>query len=262
MKNYPGVTVGLKRLEFSGKFEPLIHHFADLKEVIDELRSDGEAGLDSGATTQPESSPVIPTDVQQTSADTAAPAGPNEDDETKDASDVRQSEESASASQSNTSTDHEALKLEHTQLLYDLLNTEFQSVIESSQDMMAKSVMTYEYLWTLFQPGHMIFSRIDGQDRVLKLQSTKYGVDRDENPCFWLTLSYVDYDGTKFGYSKTNVSIATYAGTKNITSLSAFPLEYHTQKAEIRQKLIDRGTKMENFAGTHYRSYDGMIAVS
>ncbi|KAF9690649.1 hypothetical protein EKO04_011319 [Ascochyta lentis] len=39
LKNYPGVTVGLNRLEFSGKFEPLIHRWAELQAAISKLGS-------------------------------------------------------------------------------------------------------------------------------------------------------------------------------------------------------------------------------
>lgn len=37
LKNYPGITVGLNRLEFSGKFEPLIHRWAELQAAISKL---------------------------------------------------------------------------------------------------------------------------------------------------------------------------------------------------------------------------------
>ncbi|KAK5109959.1 hypothetical protein LTR16_005692 [Cryomyces antarcticus] len=36
---YPGVTVGLQRLEFSGRFEPLIHRWSGLKDAIVKLKS-------------------------------------------------------------------------------------------------------------------------------------------------------------------------------------------------------------------------------
>lgn len=57
----------------------------------------------------------------------------------------------------------DALKLKHAELLHNLLSTEFKNVIESSQDMKAKGVMTYEYLWTLFQPGSLVYTRQEGK---------------------------------------------------------------------------------------------------
>lgn len=34
LKDYPGVTTSLKRLTFSGRFEPLVHRWAELKEAV------------------------------------------------------------------------------------------------------------------------------------------------------------------------------------------------------------------------------------
>lgn len=38
LEGYPGVTVGLQRLEFSGRFEPLIHRWDSLTSAIEELK--------------------------------------------------------------------------------------------------------------------------------------------------------------------------------------------------------------------------------
>lgn len=38
LAGYPGVTVDLDRLEFSGRFEPLIHRWTELTAAIEKLR--------------------------------------------------------------------------------------------------------------------------------------------------------------------------------------------------------------------------------
>jgi hypothetical protein len=43
LSGYPGVTVNLKRLEFSGKFEPLIHRYRELHQAIVKLKLGDEA---------------------------------------------------------------------------------------------------------------------------------------------------------------------------------------------------------------------------
>lgn len=227
LAGYPGVTVGLNRLEFSGKFEPLVHRFTELKAAIEGLRESdhGEDGQVNGHEGQ----------AKNSDAEGAA---------TEDKKSDKRSDN--------------AVKLQHAELLYNLLVTEFQTLLDSSQDMMAKGVMTYEYLWTLFQPGSMIFSRQDGQDRVFRLSSARYGVDRDSNPVYWLSTSYVDYDGSRFGSQKLNLPIRAYNGTRPITSLSSSPLEYHTNREELEAKLIERGAKFESLAGSHFKSYEGI----
>lgn len=195
LKNYPGVTVGLNRLEFQGKFEPLIHRWAELQDAIAKLGDDTE-------------------DKRTTKA--------------------------------------------HAELLQEILTKEFKSMIDTSQDMKSKKVMTYEHLWTLFQPGATVFARQDGQETAMTLVETKYGVDCKGAPCFWLTCKYVDWDGAKFGSNKINLSIAAYTGTRAITTLRVYPIEFHPEGEAIRARLIDRGAKAEALAGPNYRAYQGV----
>lgn len=195
LKNYPGVTVGLNRLEFQGKFEPLIHRWAELKDAIAKLGDDTE-------------------DKRTTKA--------------------------------------------HAELLQEILTKEFKTMIDTSQDMKSKKVMTYEHLWTLFQPGATVFARQDGQETAMTLVETKYGVDCNGVPCFWLTCKYVDWDGAKFGSNKINLSISVYTGTRAITSLRVYPIEFHPEGETIRARLIERGAKAETLAGPNYRAYQGV----
>ena len=196
LAGYPGVTVNLKRLEFSGRFEPLIHRYQELNQALVRLKLGDE------------------TDA--------------------------------------------ATKAEHAELLQKLLGEEFKETIDATIDMKGQGVMTYDHLWTLFQPGALIYSKQQGQDRIFKLVSSRYGQDRNMNPVFWLTCQYVDYDGTRFGTQKLNVKIPAFDGTKSITSFQSFPLDYHSSKEEIKAKLIERGGKIEGFAGCHYRAYHGV----
>lgn len=155
LADYPGVTVELERLEFSGDFEPLIHRWAELEAEIQKLKE--EAGKE---------------DADEVAAD----------------------------------------RVKHAELLYDLLQKEFEDTIASSQDMIKKGVITYDLLWTVFQPGCLVYSQLQGQDRVYVLNSEHYGRDRDGNSVLWISLQFVDFDGTSFGTSKMNLSIGSFAG--------------------------------------------------
>lgn len=155
LDDYPGVTVELERLEFSGDFEPLIHRWANLEAEIQKLREN--AGKE---------------DVDEQAAD----------------------------------------RIRHAELLYDLLQKEFKDTISSSQDMIKKGVITYDLLWTVFQPGTLVYSKLQGQDRVYVLNSEHYGRDRDGSSVLWISLQFVDYDGICFGTSKLNLSISSFTG--------------------------------------------------
>jgi len=195
LKNYPGVTVGLNRLEFSGKFEPLIHRWTELQTAVRKL---------------------------------------------------------------GNATEDQRVTKEHAELLQGILVDEFKSLIDTSQDMMSKRVINFDLLWTLYQPGATVFSRQDGQETALLLNTTRYGVDSKGVPCFWITGKYIDWDGTKFGTQKLNVCIPIFTGTRTIGSLKAYPIDYHHDAPALRARLTARGTKVEELAGSNYRAYHGV----
>lgn len=195
LKNYPGVTVGLQRLEFSGKFEPLIHRWSNLNQCIDALGDE---------------------------------------------------------------TEEEKITKSHATLLQDVLMKEFQTLIDTSQDMKSKHVITYDLLWCLFEPGGTIFTRKDGQECAFILVDAKYGADSNGIPCFWLTCKYVDWDGTKYGTQNASHMIPMYTGTRPINKLRAFPIEYHHEPDALRARLIERGARAESLAGPNFKAYSGI----
>lgn len=284
LAGYPGVTVGLQRLEFSGKFEPLIHRFSRLEIAIDELKdklwsNDNDAnGHEAGHGPLPpdqmtngnerssssvhlsEETPLAASTVRQeygVSSD-GVPDHSHVDNLTTPASTDNGEVKKVDDGQRDVSEKHrEALKLSHMQLLHECILKEFNALLTSSQDMMAQSVMTFEHLWTIFQPGGIIFCREDQQERAFKLKSTRYGFDERENPVFWLTFEYVDYTGSKYGFKTQSAKVYPYLGTRPISSLAVYPLSFHPHKEDVTAKLIARGDQICRFAGTHYKAYEG-----
>lgn len=199
LDGYPGVTAALKRLEFSGRFEPLVHRWPRLREAIAHLNKRRDEG--------------------------------------------------------DTSVGE---LIEHAELLGDLLAEEFSEIMEAMGDMQENGVVTFQHMWTIFQPSDLVFTRTDGQDRVLRLLNSAYGIDRDQQPVFWLTCIYVDFDGQRFGTQKLNLKIPSFEGTKSVNSLPAFPLSFHDQHEQLQAKLTERGAKVEALAGSHFRNYNGI----
>lgn len=199
LEGYPGVTTGLKRLQFSGRFEPLVHRWTSYRSAIADLKKKRDEG-----------------------------------DETFEK------------------------QIQHAMLLDDLLVEEFSEVEEALEDMLENGVITFPHLWTIYQPNALIFARHEGQDRCLRLSSANYGVDNHNQPVFWLSCAYVDFDGQRFGTQKLNISIPTFEGTKRVNSLNAFPIRLHDQEDQIQAKLIERGAKVEALAGSHFRGYNGI----
>jgi ATPase family associated with various cellular activities (AAA) len=194
LKDYPGFSSNLKRLELKGKFEPLIHRWDRLKEETAKI---------------------------------------------------------------GDTTEEEKQMREHAKLFYGLVSDEFRDVIDSSQDMIAKGVITFELLWTIFVPGSIVFTRQDGQEMALKLISTKYGSRGQGQIVLWVQGRYVDWDGSKFGSAKLNIAIPQFQGTRKFSSLAALPIDHHPDKEALLKRLLDRGNTFESIAGSHYRAYSG-----
>lgn len=125
-------------------------------------------------------------------------------------------------------------------------------------DMKKNGVITFAHIWTIFPPSICIYAPQDNQDRAFRLQTAHYGVDRNQQPVFGLSASYVDFDGQRFGTQKMNISIPTFEGTKRINSLVAFPIELHDNHELMKAKLIERGGRVESLSGTYFQSYNGV----
>jgi hypothetical protein len=65
----------------------------------------------------------------------------------------------------------------------------------------------------------------------------------------------VDQDGKTFGRLNENLAVYEWGGTSPITSLRAFPLDFHPDKAEVKKRLIQRGRLFEQYFGYHYMHY-------
>jgi hypothetical protein len=192
LNDYPGITTSLKRLVFSGPFQPFVHRWPRLQELLEEK-------------------------------------------ETPDAT-----------------------AREHLKLFSDVLYDELKNSIDAKLDLVKNGVITFEYFWTILEPGILIFGSENGKERVWQLTSTYTSVDqargiRFENLSVW----GVDQDGDKFGKANSNVSVYEWGGTASITSLRAFPLDFHPQKKQIVERLVQRGRLFEKYFGYHFKYYKG-----
>jgi hypothetical protein len=145
----------------------------------------------------------------------------------------------------------------HLMLLYTTLKQELKETIAAKDDFIANGVITYEHLWTIFQPGCTVYSVEYGRDHAAKFTQGYYTEHNKYGPCFQLQCSKVDWDGEQFGYATKYSLVPGYAGTKPITELQAFPLEFHPKCELITEKLIARGKLFEHYQGYHYKAYKG-----
>ncbi|KAL2398967.1 hypothetical protein ABEF93_006715 [Exophiala dermatitidis] len=154
----------------------------------------------------------------------------------------------------------EPIAREHLQLFRDVLCEGLQSAIAAKVDLVKNGVITFEYLWTIFEPGALIYSVVEGKECLFEHCSCGHTVDQKRG-LQMLTLNAwaTDWDGRKFGRNHGfGLRIYEFEGTMPITSLDVFPLEFHPDKDNILQRLLARGRLFERFAGYHYRAYRGV----
>lgn len=185
LRDYPGVTTELERLEFEAPFEPFMHRWTGLERAVLE----------------------------------------EPDRETK----------------------------EHLMLLWKVLDNEFEETIKRTKDLVANGVMDYTALWTVFEPGTMVFTLINGQERVLRLRNGCYSCGS-----YQLCCDFVQWDGERFGLASTTLLICQFRGTTPIIDLEAFPLAYHPKRGELESCLKTRGRTFETHCGYQYRAYTGL----
>ena len=148
----------------------------------------------------------------------------------------------------------------HLQLLYTVMSVELEETVSTYHDLLNHSVMTFDYLWTLFKPGDVLLCKMDGKDMMVKLQSSEYSASTGCGD-FHLTSKYVDWSGFEFGYASHTISIQPFQGTKPITQLEAYPATFNPHFEDIKHQLINRGKRFETLQGYHYKAYDGLAEI-
>lgn len=143
----------------------------------------------------------------------------------------------------------------HVDLLYGVMEEELRSTISSRNNLVAHNMITHDLLWTIFEPGDVIFSVVNGRQRAFLFSS---GEINCKTGAYDISLNYIDFDGNSYGYTHHEASVPFFEGTLSIPFLPAFPLAYHSNAAEIKKNLIERGKQWEDHKGYHYRHYEGL----
>ncbi|RVD89621.1 uncharacterized protein DFL_000620 [Arthrobotrys flagrans] len=146
---------------------------------------------------------------------------------------------------------------QHLGVLMKFLNDEWEPYNKKVSYWTDVGLITFDYLWTLFQPGSYIYTTVHGKPRVLKLTSFQY---RSSCSGRWAELlgSYIDYNGTIFGEVAMDFQINEFRGSRKIAELRVFPFDKHPKKEALVKRLIERGTKFVGLQGYHCKKYNAV----
>lgn len=145
--------------------------------------------------------------------------------------------------------------------MYETLQKEIASYTLNVEHAMAPLAPNIEFdnLWMVFRLDEFIF--IDGHGSFGTAAVFKFCYMRKEGADWHIHARAIDYNGTNFGLVHRLAVIDHYDGHKELKDLSAFPLQYHPRKEEIKAKMVLRGKKFIALHGRHHRMYDGIANV-
>ncbi|CUS12927.1 unnamed protein product [Tuber aestivum] len=141
----------------------------------------------------------------------------------------------------------------HLTLFHDYISAEYASTIKRLYPLLQHHEITFDLLWALFLPKTLIYT-ICAASRQPRFPELNW--DRGESP--QLDCPYVDYGGKTYGEAGALLEIDEFRGPRGIDSLGVFPLAYHEDEEDVRERLIERGGKFGSLKDMHYRYYEGL----
>lgn len=152
-------------------------------------------------------------------------------------------------------------KRKHLKVLIKYIDKDFHDIKNTLEPMLQSGLITFDLLWALWKPGTLVYSPTYGSPdtpRVFKVDVAERHTSMMKGDFYFVEAKYFEYDGKRFGYGNVSEDISEFKGARKITSLPCYPLEYHKEEAELREKLIERGKKFVTLAGVHFKACSGM----
>ncbi|EFX04446.1 aaa family ATPase [Grosmannia clavigera kw1407] len=148
-------------------------------------------------------------------------------------------------------------KTQQMKVLVKYLERDYESVKKSLHPLLENGLITFDFLWALWKPNTLAYATTYGstdEPRVFKVEMAEKHFSVMKGDFYY----YFEYDGKRFGFGSMADEIGEFRGARKITSLPVYPLQYHKNEKELRERLITRGKKFVALSGVQYKSYEGM----
>ncbi|GKT59638.1 AAA family ATPase [Colletotrichum tofieldiae] len=156
---------------------------------------------------------------------------------------------------------HIKTKRQHLKVLLKYLDKDYAHIKKSLYPMLENGLITFDLLWALFKPNTLVYTTTYGspdQPRIFKVEQAEKLNSIIKGDFYWIDGKYLEFDGKQFGYGTLCEEVPDFRGARKISSLSAFPLDFHRDKEAVKSALVDRGKKFVQLGGVHYRSHHGL----
>ncbi|OHW99646.1 AAA family ATPase [Colletotrichum incanum] len=152
-------------------------------------------------------------------------------------------------------------KRQHLKVLLKYLDKDYAHIKKSLYPMLENGLITFDLLWALFKPNTLVYTTTYGspdQPRIFKVEQAEKLSSITKGDFYWVDGKYLEFDGKQFGYGTLCEEVLEFRGARKISSLSAFPLDFHRDKEAVKSALVDRGKRFVQLGGVHYRSHHGL----
>lgn len=160
-------------------------------------------------------------------------------------------------SAARNSPELDSVAKEHLEVLYRILNEELGDLIQLRVDYLRNKAVSFKHVWTLFQPGCIIYAPRNGKPTAFKFSRGWYA-ETNCGEIYSIQCDLMEWDGNNMGPSNVSLRIRDFVGTMPFTSLACYPLEYHPEAEALASMLIERGHRWRRLAGFRYKAYKGI----
>jgi hypothetical protein len=152
-------------------------------------------------------------------------------------------------------------QISHCKLMAAYIDEDYEETKKTLYPMLKAGNITFDLLWALFKPNCVAYTPTYGSTddpRCFKVDYANKESSFMRGEWYCIEGRYLEYDGKKFGLGDFAADLESFKGARKITSLAAYPIEYHKDPEGLRKELIERGKKFVGLQGMNYRAHKGL----
>jgi Domain of unknown function (DUF7025) len=150
-------------------------------------------------------------------------------------------------------------------VLIDYFRKDYRSTLASIENLTSHAEITFNLLYAILIPRTIMITTnpVTKELQALQLASATKTTTASGLPIYELILEGIDVDDAvtnikAFARTQSRMFVTPFPGTIKITSLDAYPIQYHPREADVRQTLLVRARKWTGLAhGIHHMYYSG-----
>ena len=143
---------------------------------------------------------------------------------------------------------------EHLHLLKELMGELFGGMMTRLRHLRESKLISYDLAWTYFHKDSTVYCGAEDCERLFRVLDTEY----DCNRCVMIiSCQEIRFTGSKFKWQPASLEIPGFGGNVPITSLRNYPLSFHSDRDQLKAKLVARGKLVLDYQDLKYREYSG-----